>query len=98
MSVQDEPDTIQREVKGGRGGVAGAVDGLGLFVTAEHLDRLILHAFAMNFDDRVGAMHVGCCTQKAVSRVKTSYGAFGPSACISSALTVTTSVSDAAGG
>ncbi len=62
--VEDEPDEIQREVKGGRRGVTGAVDGLRVLVAAEHLGRLILHAFAMNFDDRVGAMHVDAVPKK----------------------------------
>ena len=58
LCIEDEPDPVQREIQGGRCGVAGAVDGLRVLVTAEHLDGLILDAFAVDLDDRVGAMHV----------------------------------------
>src|SRR6202000_2310782 len=57
LCIQDEPDPVQRQIQSGRCGVAGAVDRLGVLVTAEHLDGLVLDAFAMDLDDRVGALH-----------------------------------------
>ena len=59
MRIQDEPNAIKRQIKGGGRGVAGAVDGLRVLVAAEYVDGLVLELFTMNFDDRVGAMHVG---------------------------------------
>src|ERR1700744_5555586 len=58
LSVEEEPDPVQRQIQGGCCGVTGAVDGLGVFVTAEHLDGLILDPFAVDLDDRVRALHV----------------------------------------
>ncbi len=59
LRIEDKPDAVKREIEGGRGGVAGSVDRLGVLVAAEHLDGLILDAFAVDFDDRVGALHAG---------------------------------------
>src|SRR5689334_11016624 len=58
VRIEDEPDAVQREIESGRRGVAGAVDGLRVLVAAEHLDRLILDAVTMDFDHRVGTIHV----------------------------------------
>src|ERR1700728_902659 len=57
LGVEDEPDTVECQVEGGRRRVTGAVDGLRVLVAAEHLDGLVLDAFTVDLDDRVGAMH-----------------------------------------
>ena len=55
--IEDKPDAVKREVEGRRCGVARSVDRLGVLVAAEHLDGLVLDAFTVHFDDRVGALH-----------------------------------------
>jgi hypothetical protein len=67
LCIEDKPDTVKREIEGRRSGVAGSVDRLGVLVAAENLDGLILDAFTVHFDDRVGALHARSCTQNARS-------------------------------
>src|SRR6185437_10491813 len=57
LRIEEEPDAVQREIERGRCRVAGAVDGFGVCVAAEHVAGLILDAFAVDLDDRVGAHH-----------------------------------------
>jgi hypothetical protein len=57
LRIEDKPDAVKREIESGCGGVARSVNCLGVLVTAEHLDGLILDAFTVHFDDRVGALH-----------------------------------------